>query len=630
MEYARIPAAWNTLPGRNYPPFGYATYRLLVYLPPDLPVWGIYMSNQDTSYRLYANGRVVSENGTVGTTRDTSIPHRRPVLLFLPANKEGMELIVQVSNFQHRWGGLNNSILIGLPGQILAVNRFYYAYFLVLFGGFLLLSLFHGVQYTFRPSDRSHLFLAASALVLSLRLVFTGEYLAYQFFPRIPWELGIKYEYLSIPLFLCLFYGFLREHFPQDVPAAVVKGVRGVFSIGILAVILLPFHSTSTGLTVPIQLASYAGGGGVLSLVVRTVRRKRIGSLWLALGIAGILLAAGWDILCWNQVLPRRLIGPMLYLGFLFFGLMNSLSLSRRTAWDYQRLDYLSSNLEQEVTTRTQELLAANRTIEETLEAQKHFFIHLSHEIKTPLTLILNYFNTYISRQGLTPELEVVKKNLDRLRGDIIDFFDVFKWSKGKELYTHACTSDFSRLLEEKLILMHSSFKKKNLTVDTEIEEGLIVRADPSALDRVIMNLLDNAVKYNREGGFLRVRAVRDVPYSCLVFSVEDSGVGIPEENLSDVFLPYYRVNETGERIDGVGVGLAVVKHIVESLGGTISCQPSPEGGCVFTLRIPLEAEGQPGEGKPAFRRRETLTSSEPVLPPPPPRYLGRDPRGRG
>lgn len=580
--FLNIPSAWNSGKNSPYAAFGFGTYRVTLLLPDDMDVLGIYMSNQDSSYRLFINGRETSVNGRVGASREEYLPKRIPKTLYVPVMEGRAELIIQVANFDHHWGGLNNGILLGYPEQIAGLNRLYLAFFQVLLGGFFLLFLYHAIAFRFRTSDKAHLYISLFTLVLCLRILFTGEYLGYQYFPFLPWALGLKYEYISMPLFVFFFALFLRALVPKDLPQKVLKLIMGFTFFVTVLICILPARFSTLHLTIPVQISTFLCGGVLLFFLLLAINRKRPGAALMAMGITGLLFTAGWDLLAWNRVLPPRIVGPMMYPGFLFFVLMNSLVLSRRMAADYARLDYLSADLEREVADRTREL-------KEKAEEQLHFFIHLSHEIKTPLTLIINYFSSYTERQGMSRELEIIKTNLDRLLSDIINFFDIFRWSRGQNIYIHDQTSDFSGLLCSKISLLSSSFKKKNLTIYTEISEPLLLKADPAALERLILNLLDNSVKYSRDGGTIRVRAVTE--NNDLVFSVEDTGPGIPEKNLSDIFLPYFRVTQSGERIEGLGVGLAVVKRITESLSGSIDCTRVPEGGSLFTVRVPLSPE---------------------------------------
>jgi signal transduction histidine kinase len=124
-------------------------------------------------------------------------------------------------------------------------------------------------------------------------------------------------------------------------------------------------------------------------------------------------------------------------------------------------------------------------------------------------------------------------------------------------------------------------------SVDVAIApDAATVVSDPAKLHDVLRNLVENAVTYAPEGGFVRVEAERDG--SVAVFRVLDNGPGIPAADLTRVFERFYRVDKSRSRAPGgTGIGLAIVKHLVELLGGSVTAGPRPEGGAVFTVRLP-------------------------------------------
>jgi two-component system phosphate regulon sensor histidine kinase PhoR len=110
--------------------------------------------------------------------------------------------------------------------------------------------------------------------------------------------------------------------------------------------------------------------------------------------------------------------------------------------------------------------------------------------------------------------------------------------------------------------------------------------SDPAKLHDILRNLVENAVNYAPEGGVVVVEATREP--SAVVLRVLDNGPGIPEADRSRVFERFYRVDKSRARAPGgTGIGLAIVKHLVELLGGTVTAGSRPEGGAVFTVRLP-------------------------------------------
>ena len=217
---------------------------------------------------------------------------------------------------------------------------------------------------------------------------------------------------------------------------------------------------------------------------------------------------------------------------------------------------------------------------------QTNFFINLSHEIKTPLTLISGYLREYIQKHGGSPELEIMERNIEKLRRDMINFFDILKFNKGRLVYNHNYPLNLSLFLEKHLELYYSAAAARNITVSSEIIPNVFIKANPQAMDRILNNLLDNALRYNRPGGDISIKLVSLAGNAEL--SVANTGESIEPEFLSHIFEPFFQLKKESSVSQGIGMGLAIVKQITNSLGGTIQVKSSPDDGCAFILRFSL------------------------------------------
>jgi len=130
---------------------------------------------------------------------------------------------------------------------------------------------------------------------------------------------------------------------------------------------------------------------------------------------------------------------------------------------------------------------------------------------------------------------------------------------------------------------------KRHLTLTITLDPRWVVRADPDRLKQVFVNLLDNAIKYNRDGGSISIHAEADE--ALLRVSVSDTGIGIPEADLPRIFERFYRVDKARSReLGGTGLGLAIIKHIVESHGGIVTVTSRLGEGSTFSFTLPLAA----------------------------------------
>jgi two-component system phosphate regulon sensor histidine kinase PhoR len=131
---------------------------------------------------------------------------------------------------------------------------------------------------------------------------------------------------------------------------------------------------------------------------------------------------------------------------------------------------------------------------------------------------------------------------------------------------------------------------KRGITVEVAVPEAITVKADPKALDQILVNLIDNGVKYARPEGRVWVEA-REVGDAVRI-EVRDDGPGIAEKHRERVFERFYRADQSRSRdAGGTGLGLSIVKHLVESMGGEVGVEPNAPRGSIFWLQLPRAAE---------------------------------------
>ena len=147
---------------------------------------------------------------------------------------------------------------------------------------------------------------------------------------------------------------------------------------------------------------------------------------------------------------------------------------------------------------------------------------------------------------------------------------------------------DLRLLVEEVFDLLEPQAKERNISLINSVDKGLKVKGDWDKLFLLLKNLVDNAIKYNKEGGKVEVKAKRENQYVQL--QVQDTGIGIPKEQLPFIFERFYRVDPSRSRnLGGTGLGLSIVKHIALSHGGSIEVQSKEGVGSIFSVFLPLE-----------------------------------------
>jgi signal transduction histidine kinase len=233
---------------------------------------------------------------------------------------------------------------------------------------------------------------------------------------------------------------------------------------------------------------------------------------------------------------------------------------------------------------------AATRTLRDLDQAKSDFISVVSHELRTPLTAIQGFSELLLTR-GLDEArrsqfLGIIHREAERIGRLVSDLLDLSRIEMGRGLDLDPIPLDPIPLLEANLALFAS--QSPNHRFELAILSPLPpVLADRDRLDQIIKNLLSNAVKYSPQGGRVRVEA-RPGPRGTASISVTDEGIGIPALALPRIFDKYYRVEGVQTRsVRGLGIGLAMVKYLVESHGGSIEAQSREGEGSCFTVALP-------------------------------------------
>ncbi len=228
------------------------------------------------------------------------------------------------------------------------------------------------------------------------------------------------------------------------------------------------------------------------------------------------------------------------------------------------------------------------------IDKMKSSFVAMaSHELRTPLTAIKGFVSTLLQDDGFADEernefYQIIDQECDRLTRLINDLLNTSRIEAGESLKPHYTKIDPNVLLEKVLMIQKQSTSKHNLKLDIRGTLPLMV-ADEDKLDQILTNLLNNAIKYSPNGGDVTIHAMIDE--GDLLVGVEDQGLGIPKDHLGKVFEKFHRVNnEDTRKIYGTGLGLYLVKHLVESVHmGKIWVESEHVKGSTFLFRIPLE-----------------------------------------
>lgn len=225
---------------------------------------------------------------------------------------------------------------------------------------------------------------------------------------------------------------------------------------------------------------------------------------------------------------------------------------------------------------------------------RRDFVANVSHELKTPLSSIKAYAETLRNgalddRQASVTFVERIMEQSDRLHHLILDMLSLARIESTQQVF-EIVPVPVQEAVDECFASHRPAAESKRITLAAEPQHpGCLVRADQEGLREILDNLVDNAIKYTPEEGRVTVRWRATSDRKMASIEVEDTGIGIPADELSRVFERFYRVDKARSReLGGTGLGLAIVKHLAQSFGGGVSATSQSGQGSCFTVELPL------------------------------------------
>ena len=245
------------------------------------------------------------------------------------------------------------------------------------------------------------------------------------------------------------------------------------------------------------------------------------------------------------------------------------------------------------------------RDIEEQNQSKLRFFFNVSHEIRTPLTVIISLADSLIKEMKCTGDtrnkLTGIYRNCNQLRSLISELLDFRKQEQG-HTHIHARHADMSALLRNTATLYTEYTLGKDITLQIEVPDQMLMWFDPKQMQKVVSNLVSNAIKHTPQGGMVTIAAHADDTHA--IITVSDTGTGIAKEDLPHLFSRFYQARNIETVADiGTGIGLNLTKGIVDMHHGTIEVASEQGKGTKFTITLPTQRD--------AFAPEET--TDEPV-----------------
>ena len=585
-NYAYVPSFWNsavTSAKRFKPVFGYATYRVVIKCPPSPQQLALKFLTVESAYTLFVNGKPVITVGQPATTASQTIGDLKPVIVNVTPEHDTLDIVIQVSNFNNRVGGLWDFIRLGTYEQLHArfVSNISLEFFVA--GAFFLAAVYYLILYI--PFKRRYtlLFFSLLCLIIFIRSLVTGE-MPVLYITDWNWQTARRLEYISLFLsvpFMSLFsYHLFPEEFNKKILYTVLS-VSGLFLLLALFGSYYQFTYVVWYYELVILVMTFYG----LYVYIKAAINKRRGSFLFLSGFVIFLVTIINDLLYANLVINTI---PLFYIGLAIFVITLSIVLSGQFHETFLELQVANAKL----SVKNTELGEMNEEIQEKNEALKKMNIELdsfvnrtSHDLRAPLTSVLGInklvrdenksvdFKQYLAMQ------EKTLIRMDSLINDIIDF------SKNKRLDLELKDINFTELvthaIEDHAFMQNAQEIEKKVTIE-QFEKFI---SDPRRISIILNNLVSNAIKYadlSKPHPELSLHV--KVMDNMATIEVSDNGIGIEEQHLDKIFTLFYRVTNT---TDGAGLGLYIIKETVDKLSGYIIINSHKNDGTNIKVILP-------------------------------------------
>jgi len=575
------PGAWHeyNINGSPISRIGFATYYKKIRVDTSLSKsLGMIIPPMNTAFRLYINGRLLESAGEPGASASGTSNEWVKKTVYFPVEQPTLEILIHISNFSHRLGGMVQAVKIGDSESIR--QRDIQESTIDMFVGIalLVLSFFFISLYFFWSKRKAVLYFSLFAFFFFFRLMGGGNYLLYDIFPGASFVVQLRIEYISA--FLSFFFaaGFVDQLFKKYSNAWIYYSSQSIVLIFTCCAIILPTYYLSFFI-VPfiIQVCIYMVY--IIYTTIRSYGNRDPGSGWMIMAIT--IQAVNIILYCFYYL---GIIGDY----DLIFNLLLSLFLFSMTVvfakWfsiEYHSVETLSKLLEEKNT----ELVSLNN--------EKNDFVRMvAHDLKSPLNNILGLINILnLTGQNLSQEqretLLMVSKSANRLRIMIPRILDT------DAIESHVLRLEIQQLniveiVEDVVNEYLNRAKEKEITFHRNwYEKTIMADVDNELYSQIIENLLSNAIKYSPPKRSIYLNIYKEE--SEAIFTIEDEGPGFSENDMDKLFLKDQKLTAKPTAGEGsTGLGLSIVKKYADALGGEIKVINKPGEGAKFILAVPV------------------------------------------
>lgn len=586
-SYTVAPLSWHQHTAA-YPRLGYATYRTQLQFPPQHRNLSLLLPAVHCAATIWLNGKEVAKIGKVGKTGDEYRGNISTAVITIPENTQTAELVIQVANFTAYKGGLTEEMLVGDASVIarrLSISKGVESFFA---GSLIAMFIQQMILFLMFRRGKAYLYLSLICLAVAVRALITNStsFLFPDLFPSVPFEVWRKAEFFSVYAIVAFFPLYVASLFPEQVKKNFLRALVALAAVLCLVVLITPLYFYGRLLDV-----AHAGllGGFVFSfwVIFKAWANGNTDARIIFWGVAASFPFVFAEIL--KNSFLRAEVPFDLYLvelGVLVFLLFQVYMLSNHFSNSYTQLEVYSHSLENSVRQRTEELSKSNEIKDKLLSI-------VAHDLRSPLHSLKGILNVYkvgaVTKDEMDPFVARIEDELDR-NNILVD--NILFWAtdqmQGEGINVEAL--DVHSLTEEHIMLFGTLASRKNIKLVNAVTPRTLALADKSILGMVLRNLISNAIKFTNENGTVVIADQKETGQ--VILSIEDSGVGMSEEQVNALFTTKLMKSARGTANEkGAGIGLSLCSDYVKKMGGSLWVESILGKGSKFYVSLPAQME---------------------------------------
>ena len=584
-----VPGAWNSPPEGTqvFPGFGYATYKTNILVPSDKTDIFLAIPDMASAYTLWSNGKVVAENGVVGTSKATETPAYLPKFVSLIPNDGELELVLQTSNFHYQWGGVWYPLKLTDAEGIYELREMPIIRSMLSATVLIAAGLFGLFMFFSRPKEKVLLYFSLLCLAMGLRRLLIDERIIYFTFGE-HWSFLQALEnictYLAFPFFISYFSYKFPIKFSNK---AIQLSWLMVTPFCILA--LISDVSFYTLFNVPFQIMILLWLPYIFYIYIKCLKEGRRGTKTFGFGLGIFILAVLNDILTYSYVIHTPNLS---HIGILTFVIFQAIDLAKSYLHSFAKIEDMSNSLQ----SKNQELMKIDAFKDE-------FLATTSHELRTPLHGISGLASHLLNDASLSlkPEhqhkLDLISSTTRRLGSLVNDIVDFASIKHGNIKLNIKCI-DLNTLSNSVVSTLKPLVAGRDIRLTSSIsKEAQFVMADENRLQQILFNLLGNAIKFT-EAGIIQINArtlekpsdnlPQNEDEDYVTIEIIDTGIGIAPDKYDLLFEPFHHFGEPSDSLySGSGLGLSISRQLVRLHGGDLQINSQESLGTTVTFSLP-------------------------------------------